>query len=196
MQPPGAAQNVTAATGESAVTVGWAPPPATEPQPAYYQVLCADAAGAPAVSPTPSPTPIYSVCEAGTVERRPLALGSASLPPDAFSTLDHAFVCTPPISVGPDAISTRISGLSADKTYQFVVVAVDLYGNAAPSSVVTATPTAAPVEPSHGGCSAAAGGGAPAGAALLLVGLLALALRHRRALDRRSSSAWATRSSS
>jgi hypothetical protein len=185
-----AVTNVSAAAGDSAVTLSWSIP--TGSTTLNYQILCADAAGNP--GKTNPPANIYSACVDGVMERRALAtggtlpgstddagIGSASfttesLPgggvppapeatddmgeiadmatgstttvsplPAPFTQLDKSFVCSDQISSTTNSV--RIDGLNNGTTYQFVVLAIDSYGNATwpvTNSVVTGTPQ--PVE--------------------------------------------------
>jgi hypothetical protein len=64
--------------------------------------------------------------------------------PAPFDHLDPAFICSPSIPVSGTSYNQRISGLTNGQSYQFVVLAVDLYGNATPGPVLTAMPE--PVE--------------------------------------------------
>lgn len=55
-----------------------------------------------------------------------------------LSSLDPAYLCTGALNSG--TTSTRIDGLQDGKTYHFVVVSIDQFGNATPSNLVTAKP--------------------------------------------------------
>jgi hypothetical protein len=70
---------------------------------------------------------------------------SSGLPPP-FDFLDQKFVCSDRIPLGTGGGSVRITGLQNGKSYQFVVVGVDQYGNPTPNDngIVDATPQ--PVE--------------------------------------------------
>lgn len=59
-----------------------------------------------------------------------------------FGGLDQKFVCS--ALLNPNTNSNRIEGLTNNTTYQFTVVGIDLFGNPAPSAVLTAKPQ--PVE--------------------------------------------------
>ena len=64
--------------------------------------------------------------------------------PPPFDDLNHAFICSDALNVGASTTYTfRVEGLTNNQTYQFLVVGIDEYGNAAvPSSSVSATPLA------------------------------------------------------
>jgi hypothetical protein len=63
-------------------------------------------------------------------------------PPAGLSTtLDPAFICSDIIAAGGQATYTdKVSNLTNGKTYQIVVLSIDQFGNATPSSVLTGTP--------------------------------------------------------
>ena len=74
-QGPGAPTSTSASSGDSAVTVSWSPPPSTETQPYYFQVLCARADGSPI--PGKSDAQQYSTClPGGQLRRRALPTAS------------------------------------------------------------------------------------------------------------------------
>ena len=105
-----------------------------------------------------------------------------------FTNLDPAYICGAPISATSTSYTQRIDKLVNGTAYQFVVLAVDSYGNATPSAVLTATPE--PVEDfyrryvgeggtAHGFCVASGELGSAEIFPLVLIGLLG-ALYHRR----------------
>jgi hypothetical protein len=153
---PGAPVNVQV----SGASLTWDPPDPTLPQPQYYQVLCADDAGDPVVASPPAPA--YSSCFDGTIQRRPLATAAQS----GLAALDPRYVCSDVIPIGTSS-AIDLAGLKAS---QYVVVAIDQYGNATAAPLVTAPPPAT----AQGGCSAApsssAIGGGGAALVLLLLG--------------------------
>ena len=55
-----------------------------------------------------------------------------------LSGLDPAYICTDQIT--PSSSSTRISGLVNGQNYHFLVLSVDAYGNATPSSLIDGSP--------------------------------------------------------
>jgi hypothetical protein len=70
-----------------------------------------------------------------------------------FSTLDPKYICSNFIdATTTTSFSKRITGLVNNSTYQFVVLAIDQYGNAAPSPLLTGVPK--PVEDLYGGLRA------------------------------------------
>ncbi len=79
--PPSPPINVTAGSGDGAVTLAWNPPPVNSPQPnGGYQILCADEAGQPvqALHDMFISKLIYSACTmAHGLERRPLPTSGA-----------------------------------------------------------------------------------------------------------------------
>jgi len=109
----------------------------------------------------------------------------------SLGTLDYAYVCTGHIAA--TSSSARVEGLENGRTYQFLVVAYDKFGNPVPASgILTAAPAAtndlwdACQDPAYGGicgergfCHCRAGRPAPAPALLLVAGL-GLAARRRR----------------
>ncbi len=205
---PTAVVNVTAASGDGAVTVNWSSPPVGSLQADSYQVLCADDAGNP-IGDAPADA-AYSTCLADGIRRRKnmfggtsvvpgqgdmgtttapdLGLGSSSFGlkgnepawPNAtddmgtddlgadggsnpidmaggtsltsgirptvtglsapFDTFDPKYVCSDRIPVTAQDYSKRIDGLTNNKTYKFVVLAIDLYGNATPTAVYDGVP--------------------------------------------------------
>lgn len=175
-QGPSPPINVSAGSGDSAVTISWQPPTATQTQPYAFQILCAQ--GDSPISSRHADA-IYSTClPGGVLQRRKLLTGGAlpTTTPDGgtrslssgdlvplqqagdggvsdggtdggvalgpFATLDVQFICSNPQLVSGNSYSQRISGLKNGTAYQFVVLAIDTYGNATPSPVVTATPLA------------------------------------------------------
>ncbi|MDC0717129.1 MYXO-CTERM sorting domain-containing protein [Nannocystis bainbridge] len=98
--------------------------------------------------------------------------------------LDWDHVCSDHIPFSSESVA--IAGLENGKTYNFVLVAYDAFGNPrVHDKVVTATPDEAlPAvggdEGAAEGCACAAGQGGPGLWAMSLVGLLGLARRRRR----------------
>jgi hypothetical protein len=115
----------------------------------------------------PSPDPASpAVVDAGTQD---LSLADLSVIPDlsginpsdttirptnleglgVFSTLDPKYICSSYIdATTTTSFSKRITGLTNNSTYQFLVLAIDQYGNAAPSPLLTGVPK--PVEDLYG----------------------------------------------
>jgi hypothetical protein len=60
--------------------------------------------------------------------------------PAPFTNLDPRFACTGQILSNAQDYSPRITGLTNDSTYHFVVLAIDLFGNATPTAVFDGTP--------------------------------------------------------
>jgi hypothetical protein len=103
---------------------------------------------------TPQPTP-----DLGPKEPAPPALGPDDVHTDAVgdmgvadggvvitdstfaTTLDPAFLCSGEIKPTGTQLSFRVSGLTNQQTYQFVVLAIDQSGNAIASPVLLGTPT-------------------------------------------------------
>jgi hypothetical protein len=191
-QPPAPATRVSASGGNGAVTVSWSPPPSTQTQPSFFQILCADASGA--AVPHESAAPAYSVCLPGpppTIARRALPTSgsqSTSVAPavhGTFAELAPAFICSSEIPVSGTSYARRISGLTNGTGYQFVVLSIDRWGNAAPSDVVMATPQGSAGPPMQsggggGGCSIGATSRSASPLGLLLLVLLGLVGRARR----------------
>ena len=66
-----------------------------------------------------------------------------------FATLDPKFICSTFIdATTTTSFSERIGGLTNNESYQFVVVAIDQYGNPSPSPLLTGVPM--PVEDLYG----------------------------------------------
>jgi hypothetical protein len=73
----------------------------------------------------------------------PDLLNVTTITNQAFATsLDPRFICSDEIKLSGANYSRRIGGLNNGSTFQFVVLAIDIYGNATPSGVATATPQA------------------------------------------------------
>ena len=176
---PDAPANLAATPETDAVVLSWSAADTTFTPIAYYQVLCDDGNDEPIARP-PSGA-VYSVCTADGIERRALPLGSELQPAPTLASLDAAFVCSPPIPPGAGSLSTRITGLTAGKSYRFVVVSIDPSGNATPSAEITAGPLAVQPEPSTGGCSYSGSGAATPTLAFAALALALAALRRRRA---------------
>jgi hypothetical protein len=180
---PDAPVDLTATPAQGGVVLAWSPASLTSAPVSYYQVLCDDGNDQPIASEPPAP--VYSVCTASGIERRILPLGggtgSASLPSVTLASLDNAFVCSPPMIPGSGTSSVLINGLTAGKSYRFVVLAVDAAGNATPSAELTAGPLAAQPNLSSHGCSYAGGRSATTPAALLLLCAALVLLLRRRA---------------
>lgn len=106
---------------------------------------------------------------------------------DFVKTLDPRFICSASQQVSGTNYSQRISGLINKQPYQFVVLSIDLYGNATPSAIVVGTPQ--PTEDlwnrfydegGRAGFCQIGGGIAIAGDALLVLAALGLLLAFRR----------------
>jgi hypothetical protein len=146
----------TATATDGAVTLTWSVPAGIGEQvPFAYQVLCADADGNPVAGKSIA-SQAYSVCNGGVLSRRntlTAASGTTSAAPTStFDALDPAFRCSETIAPSSPVVAARIDGLDAGKTYQFIVVAVDNWGNPVPSSVVAAATPAPPAAPESNGC--------------------------------------------
>ncbi|MCS6914572.1 MAG: hypothetical protein RMK29_09590 [Myxococcales bacterium] len=93
-----------------------------------------------------------TLSSAAPSQREPLEtmdMGSADLsaatdPPgsgDAFRRLDPRFLCSGEVRAASGAtLEYRVDGLDNGRQYEFVVVAIDSYGNATPSQPVLASP--------------------------------------------------------
>jgi hypothetical protein len=69
--------------------------------------------------------------------------GATTITNSAFATtLDPAFLCSGEIKPTGTNLSARIDGLTNNAAYQFVVLAIDQWGNAIPSDVLIGTPQA------------------------------------------------------
>ncbi len=75
LQGSAPAQNLSAQSGDSAVTVNWSAPAVSSLQPYWYQILCADSCGNPVAGH--GGTLGYSVCLNGQLFRRPLPTASS-----------------------------------------------------------------------------------------------------------------------
>jgi hypothetical protein len=166
MAGPGAPANVVANLVGDRVEVAWEAPDATLPQPYEYQILCADLDGNPRF---PSPPPAaYSTCADGTLHRRLLNTAAQA---GGLAALDPRFLCTPPLPPEP----APAIGLAQVTSGQFMVVAIDPWGNATAAPVVTVRP---PLSAQGGGCSLAPRGGfAWLSPLLLLLGVMLLVKR-------------------
>jgi hypothetical protein len=158
--------------------VTWQPPPTSgSVTPTQFQVLCADSHGQPIATAGRAPA-AYSTCEGSVLHRR--GLTTASSPSGALASLDPAYVCSPGILVqGAGDYAARIAGLERGASYQALVVAVDQYGNATPSAIVTTGPLSSPPEPPKGGCSIAGDAAHPGALALLLLFASAMLVARR-----------------
>jgi hypothetical protein len=140
---------------DGTITIEWQRPADKSLAPTTaYQILCADGRNARLYDP-PESDGAYSICLPNQIlERRTLGLSSdGTLGGGNFAALDHGFLCSPPLAA--DSASFVLPAPPAGRDAQLVVVAVDAWGDASASSVVT---VAAPAPPSHGGCSVGPGG--------------------------------------
>lgn len=92
-----------------------------------------------------------------TVDDMAVADAGAVVPAGRFESLDHTFICAPEIGRGGPDYSVTIDGLENGQSYQFIVVAVDNFGNATASAVATGAP--APTEDLWDRYTRAGGGG-------------------------------------
>jgi hypothetical protein len=184
--PPTAPAGVHASRqADGSVDVSWGQPLTATDGVKAFDVLCAGEDGPPPVASAANAD--FSICTPQGIERRalPLADGTTlhpAAPPssgsDPLSPPRPTAVCA---HVGADQTSARVTGLSPDKRYRFVVVAADAYGNGAASTEASLEP----LPPPHGGCSV--GGGARSRdvghgvLALQAAALLLLARRRRSA---------------
>jgi hypothetical protein len=149
---------------------------------------------------TPTPQPDMGTRTMGLPERPSETdeadmAGAADLAPAAdmrpltpFEALSPSFICSDEIRSAAATLEARISGLQNGRDYEFVVVAIDGYGNPRGSAGVTGRPRPALnlLDALHrsgnwAGC-ALAGRGGPAGPApvlLLLLSIVGLRLRRR-----------------
>jgi len=199
-QPPTAPVATVTEVQPGEITLGWDHPLGAAGAPVSYQVLCADANGFPLPNVPYSQT--YSWCQNGMLER-----AHTVLPPETgglfetgrsatgpISDLDPAYICTGPIvpdlTTAPAGATTLtmsmpMTALDPLTTYQFVVVAVDAFGNATASSVITAETPGAGDHPPYGcGCDYSAGH-SPSGGAASLFACMLLAVALSRSLRRR-----------
>jgi MYXO-CTERM domain-containing protein len=196
-QPPTAVTDVQASSDKvsatGGVSVSWVSPPQTSLSPTSFELLCADEAGNPEVAAPAAAN--YSVCQPTGIERRQLPTGAMigqplKVRPDktpasgTFASFDHRFVCG---SAGAATNSVRLL-LDPTKAHQIEVLAVDNFGNATPSpllSVGAATGSdmgAGTTEPgqSHGCSMGGAAASSPWAVAFVLLALTALAVRGQR----------------
>jgi hypothetical protein len=149
---------------DGSITVQWQRPADNPLAPTTaYQIVCADENGGRLVDP-PVGDSAYSICLPNDVlERRTTGVASdGTLGGGSFAALDHGFLCSPPLAAA--STSFTLSGLPPTRAAQFAVVAVDDWGDASASAVVTVPA----VMPHHGGCSVVAGA-APAPTPLVLL---------------------------
>ncbi len=159
--PPPEPQNVSAASGDSAITMRWEAPTGDNSQDIeYYQILCR--------RPEQPTKPVkdsaflssvryyYSVCLNGQMYRRPPPTQAANQPEhptdgipaasadpkDTPFSLHPAFICSDRVqAMGASSFSTRVDGLTNGVAYQLAVVAIDRNGNpSTPKTLLTATP--------------------------------------------------------
>ncbi len=134
---PGIPADVSAVTGEQAVTVSWDPPDDDDEDIAYYDVLCTQD-GTAVGGATPSFLSTETYC--GLTEEGDAWAGCGVDPVSLVegATPSPCAVCG---SVSASQTQLRITGLTNHRPYQFAVVAVDGSGNVSPvSEVVSATP--------------------------------------------------------
>lgn len=197
-QGPTAPSLNSVGSGSGALTARWSVPTGTSGI-QYYQVLCRSVK-----SPTVpvmsdeflSSTPyFFSACIDGKLYRRPLNAsntnttedrpGYGEKPTAGTFLVDPRFICSERITATTSDLSARISGLSNGEDYEVMVISIDNYGNASPSTVMIGTP-----QPTKGvlddicqkeadcpagfGCSAS--GRVPAPSTLLSLSVFALIL--------------------
>jgi hypothetical protein len=88
-----------------------------------------------AVRPTPQPPGLGTEAVDGGTDDAGTVTNSAFA-----TTLDPDFTCTGEIKPNATTVSARIDGLNNGQTYQFVLLAIDVSGNAIASPVVLGTP--------------------------------------------------------
>jgi len=159
--PPPEPTDISAASGDSAVTLRWTAPTMDNSQDIeFYQILCR--------RPDQPTVPVkdssfrennryfYSACINGRMYRRPPPTQASNSPPnptdgippaamdpkDTPFSLHPAFICSDRVqATGASTFSARIDGLENGVAYQLAVVAIDRNGNpSAPKTLVTATP--------------------------------------------------------
>jgi hypothetical protein len=174
------------------VTVSWTAPPTGPYSPTGFEILCTDGDGKPEALLTQPAA--YSVCQGGKIDRRLLPLepsgGSAlyTAPTGTLAALDPHYAC------GFFSATTTSATLLLDPTqpHQIMVAAVDNFGNATPSAIVTSAavtttpnPPVGTPAPSHGcAIGGAAGTPSPWALAFVLLALGGLLVRGRRARRR------------
>jgi hypothetical protein len=90
-------------------------------------------------APAPFDVPDGGTDDGGTDAGTSPDGGTTAMLPAPFTQLDRRFICSD--QLGPTATSVRIGGLTNGTAYQFVVLAVDQYGNATPATnVIPAKP--------------------------------------------------------
>lgn len=204
-QGPHAPEGLSAIKGDGALTLHWSVPDGTTGI-KWYQVLCRNKARPNELAMSKDfldKTPYYfSSCIGGKLYRQRIGeLNTGSDPADTAVpalggefAIDPRLRCSDKITPSVSQLSTRITGLENGQTYEVMVVAIDSFGNATPSAVVSETPKAneSPLgnycegEACPGfGCQAGTGAPGAASGAGAAVGLLALGLllvgRARRA---------------
>lgn len=131
-----------------------------------------------------------------------LAGSTADMAAASDFPVDPRFICSPPVQATATGLDARIGGLENGQEYDIMVVSIDPYGNAAPSSVQRGMPqqTLHPLGglcsgsdcPTGFGCQAVPGdpaavAGFGAGGMVLLGAVVGLGLRLRRRRDERAA---------
>jgi hypothetical protein len=139
-EPPPAPEEVKVTAGNEALGVSWKRQSGVSSFNGYV-VFCARGGTLPVFDPSPYESRQYSsaatVCPERMATSSPLvafadaggSTGTAVAPPDAFRTLDPAFVCSGLLTSAGD---TRIAILENKIPYVVGVTAIDTHGNASP----------------------------------------------------------------
>jgi hypothetical protein len=135
--PP--AGSIKAAGGDSTIHVTWSVPTANNSDITYYQALCANVDGSPALS-KPSDGAQYvttlSICNAAgdpALVATPLPAVTGEMPVNLtdlnpqFANLDASYVCGP--TAPGTATSLDIGGLTNGTPYQVILLSIDRHGN-------------------------------------------------------------------
>ena len=170
-RPPPLPTDIRADGGDQAIHLAWTAPIANNTDVAYYQALCANLDGTPALS-SKSNDPQYvtsaSLCGAtGDPALMPTPVGSSqadvetplTAPTGDFATLDPRYICGQ-VNTGTST-SLDIAGLENGTPYRVILVSVDLHGNytgAYFTSTVTPVPSTDFWEDLHGRGSKTEGG--------------------------------------
>ena len=134
-QPPPLPTDFEASSAERAVRLSWTPPLSRASDVFFYQALCADQDGNPALSSPPAPRyqTARSVCNLEqdiTLEPSEIETDddTMAIVPDAMRRLDPAYLCGD--STSPTATGLLIEGLDNNVPYTVTLVAIDRSGNA------------------------------------------------------------------
>lgn len=135
-KPPPLPADLIARGSENAVALSWTPPTSNGTDVAYYQALCANVDGTPALSKggdaryvtTPSICPGVTPPASEKLSMQALDNGEAAvpLPTGAFGGLDARYICG---EAPGTADSLTITGLENGTPYDVILLSVDLHGN-------------------------------------------------------------------